>query len=276
MTNFPDLSVWRVPKDFRAMLKASDNIVEFKGIEYHEDPRFLYIFSNCARQKALMLIYAFGVGEMPGFAQFDRLEGIVAAATKSVGLKPKDVHWLPMLDLERNPDGKTMSDFQARDFVHRARQKGHKVVEYRLASTSSPGADFTIIARYGAGAPPRGADCWQFTDGVYGPMPHSFPGVGSCDINAVLCPVGKLRRAAGITIITKIKPKPKPKPVPPPPPSIPPLPPVAPPGLPGPLPPPPAPPVAPPLPGSGDVNAKESGGGFFAGLLRWLRHLFGG
>jgi lysozyme len=40
---------------------------------------------------------------------------------------------------------------------------------------------------------------FQFTDGSYGPQPHSFPGVaGNCDINMLVIEPGELRALAGL------------------------------------------------------------------------------
>src|SRR5205807_8451708 len=121
---------------------ASGGLVEFKCWEYSQDQAFAQIFAEVTKRKAApLIIYDFAVGEYSGAAQFDALEARVIAAIRANHLNPKKVKWLPMLDLERNPDGKTMSEAQAKDWVRRAHIKRYKCVEYRLAGTPSPGAD---------------------------------------------------------------------------------------------------------------------------------------
>lgn len=58
-------------------------------------------------------------------------------------------------------------------------------------------------ARYGAPLEvPNGVGppyAFQFTDGVNGPTPHTFPGVsGNCDVNSLLVSLGDLRASAGL------------------------------------------------------------------------------
>ncbi len=189
---FPDISIWRVPHDWDALDKASDGIIVMKVRQASVDRAFNKSLSEAERRKMIVIGYAFGYG-IDGAAQADAL---------LLNFEPKPGRIL-MLDLEHNPYGSSMNERQAIDFVERIHARtGRYPMLYASASRARPGV-LAKCPRYVAqwGGTPANSDIWQFTNGVVGPGPHSFPGVGSCDINKLRVAYATLRRWAGLDLI---------------------------------------------------------------------------
>ncbi|MBI4346449.1 MAG: hypothetical protein HY553_06315 [Elusimicrobia bacterium] len=186
---FPDISIWRVPHDWDALDRASHGIVVMKVRQAGVDRAFNKSLDEAEKRKMIVIGYAFGYG-IDGAAQADAL---------LLNFPPKPGRIL-MLDLEHNPYGSSMTERQAIDFVERIRARtGSYPMLYTSASRARPGALAKCpryVAKWSDGAP--ASEIWQFTNGVVGPTPHSFPGVGSCDINRLKMSYGALRRMAGL------------------------------------------------------------------------------
>lgn len=189
---FPDISHWNTVKDWDALAKASKGIIVMKVRQVSVDPMFNPRLKEAEERKMIVIGYAFGYGGISGATQADALLH---------HFPPKPGRIL-MLDLERNPPqyGKTMSAAEASAFVERIRQRtGQYPLLYTSASWSRPGV-LAKCPRYIAqwGSTPSSAEIWQFTNGVVGPPPHTFPGIGHCDINKLRVTYLKLRRWAGL------------------------------------------------------------------------------
>jgi lysozyme len=102
---------------------------------------------------------------------------------------------LRVLDFEPNPTGPNMSLEEARAFVTHVKDKtgtwpgfysGH-FIKQLLGTSSDPvlANCWFWLAQYGPTAvvPPnwKAWTMWQYTDGAFGPTPHSVKGVGLCD-----------------------------------------------------------------------------------------------
>ena len=188
---YPDVSVWRPVNDWDALSKASAGIIEMKVRQVSIDALYHTDVSAAEDHKMIVIGYAFGYNASGA----DQADALV------VNFPPKPGRIL-MLDLERNPYGNSMTDSQAVAFVERIKARtGQYPLLYASESHARPGALADCpryIAVWGPSKPPAGAKIWQFTDGVVGMSPHSFPGVGSCDINKTVITYAELRKMAGL------------------------------------------------------------------------------
>ena len=190
---FPDISAWQTVHDWDALARASHGIVAIKVREYHVDPKFHRDLHQAERRGMIVIGYDFAHGGS-GRAQAD-------AFLKVFPIKPGRI---AMLDFERNPDGRSMTIHEAAAFAKRIHERtGRYPILYGSMFMRTPGVlakcprYIPVYLSHGA-HPPKGADIWQFTDGVYGPGPHRFPGVGHCDINKLLVPFSTVLRWAGL------------------------------------------------------------------------------
>lgn len=186
---FPDISVWRKPSSWDALNRASSGIIVMKVRQVRIDPTFNGGLDEAEKRKMIVIGYAFGYGA----------DGAMQADALLQNFPPKPGRIL-MLDLEHNPYGSTMTESQAISFVERIKARtGKYPFLYTSASRARPGA-LAKCPRYVAqwGSRPAISDVWQFTNGVVGPQPHSFPGVGSCDINRLTMAYGELRAMANL------------------------------------------------------------------------------
>ena len=188
---FPDISMWVHVDDWDALAKYSHGIIEMKVRQAGIDPMYHPDLAQAEKRGMIVIGYAFGYGGVDGAAQADAL-------LKNFPLRPGRIH---MLDLERNPYGKTMTSAEAIAFVERYRKRtGRYPLLYAGIYTPRPG----VLAKCPRYIPEWGpklsekADVWQFTNGKVGPSPHAFPGVGSCDINRLMVSYGTLRGWAGL------------------------------------------------------------------------------
>jgi len=201
---FPDLNMWHVVSNWDALAKASHGVVALKAWQSSVDrPITAEIVANFqenlrqAEKRGMIVIgYAFGVGGVSGALQADALLAVFHMGTPG---HPVPGHILA-LDLERNPYGLTMTDAEAEAFVNRVHTvTGRYPILYSSEDVARPGV-LGKCPRWVAawGIRPASATIWQFTDGVLGPTPHSFPGVGKCDINKLLVTYGALRKLVGL------------------------------------------------------------------------------
>jgi lysozyme len=201
---FPDLSMFRLVSNWDDLAKTSHGIVGLKawesGMNRTLTQETLANFQENLRQaearKMIIIGYAFGVGGS-GAAQADALLALFHMGTPG---HPAPGHILA-LDFESNPGGPSMTEAEATDFINRVHERtGRYPILYASEDyTSRPGVLGKCprwVAAYGP--LPSNAAIWQYTDGVLGPGPHSFPGVGSCDINKLLVTYGALREMVGL------------------------------------------------------------------------------
>jgi lysozyme len=188
-----------------ALAKASNGIVGLKAWESGTDKQitkenlanFEKNLQQAEARQMIIIGYAFGVGDVSGAAQADALLALFNMGTPG---HPAPGH-IVALDFEHNPDGPTMTEAEATDFINRVyEQTGRYPILYASEDyTSRPGVLGKCprwVAAYGP--LPSNTAIWQYTDGVLGPGPHSFPGVGSCDINKLLVTYGALRTMVGL------------------------------------------------------------------------------
>ena len=202
---FPDLNMFRLVSNWNDVENASHGIVALKAWESNTGAQItkeiVANFEENLRQaetrKMIVIGYAFGVGGISGTAQADALLALFHMGTPG---HPAPGHILA-LDLERNPNGPSMTTAEANAFVERVKAvTGRYPILYSGETTPRPGALGKCprwVASYGSDSH-AGADIWQYTDGQLGPAPHDFPGVGSCDINKLLVSYGTLRSMVGL------------------------------------------------------------------------------
>jgi hypothetical protein len=202
---FPDLNINRLVSNWNALATASHGIVGLKAWESGTDGQItkenVANFEENLRQaearKMIVIGYAFGVGGISGTTQANALLALFHMGTPG---HPAPGHILA-LDLETNPYGPSMTTAEANAFVERVKVvTGRYPILYAGEDIPRPGALGKCprwVASYGSDSH-AGADIWQYTDGVLGPEPRSFPGVGSCDINKLLVTYGTLRKMVGL------------------------------------------------------------------------------
>ncbi|MCX5790522.1 MAG: GH25 family lysozyme [Elusimicrobia bacterium] len=187
---FPDVSMWRPVSDWKALSNASHGIIEMKVRQSSIDPLYNKDVDQAEKNNMIVIGYAFGYNA----------SGADQADAFYVNFPPKPGR-IMMLDLESNGNN-TMTNQQAIDFVNRIKARtGQYPLLYASESRARPGALANCpryTAAWGPVNPPSGAQLWQFTDGVVGKTPHSFPGVGSCDINQAVITYAQLRQMAGL------------------------------------------------------------------------------
>ena len=219
---FPDLNMFRSVSNWDTFEIASHGIVGVKvwqsGVQNQKiDAEMLANFTQNFKQalsrKMIIIGYVFGVGGISGATQADTALAMfppnaVTTTTKIVNGVKKTVTTdtnpgrIFALDLEGNPDGPSMTTAEAEAFVTRVYQKTGR---YPFLYTSFNNRRTTgllakcprWVASY-ISTPPPATDIWQYTNGVYGLQPRSFPTVGKCDINKLLITYGALRKMAGL------------------------------------------------------------------------------
>lgn len=181
-----DVSHFQPNIDFHAARGAGLRAVFHKaseGLQY-VDPRY----AN-AREQAL------AAGLLWGAYHFGTGDDALAQAEHFLSVAKPDGRTLLVLDLERNPQGASMSIEQARTFVTRVQQATGKwpglysgsYIRDNLGSIPDPvlGNCWFWLAEYGSvpKVPPtwKQWSLWQHTDGHVGPGPHAVAGVGACD-----------------------------------------------------------------------------------------------
>lgn len=146
------------------------------------DPTYARNRGRAAAANLLWGAYHFGTGS-DGVRQAENFLGVVG----NTGLL--------VLDLEPNPTGPSMSLEEARAFVTHVREKtGHfpglysgHYIKQLLGTNSDPvlGQCWFWLAQYGPTpvVPPNWPTwtMWQYTDGAFGPEPHTVRGIGRSD-----------------------------------------------------------------------------------------------
>jgi lysozyme len=150
------------------------------------DPCFAANRQAAGEAKLLFGAYHFGTAE-DGLRQAEHFLNVVQPGSCD----------LLALDFEDNPDGESMTLEQARAFVIHLREKtgrwpglysGHYLKELLKGGSDSVLAECWLwLAQYGPApilpANWRNWTFWQYTDGIFGPEPHTVPGIGRCDRN---------------------------------------------------------------------------------------------
>ncbi len=219
---FPDLNMFRSVSNWDTFESASHGIVGIKvwqsGVQSSKInaqmlANFVQNYQQALSRKMIIIGYVFGIGGISGTTQADTAlvmfpPSVVTTTTEIVnGVKSTvttdtNPGRIFVLDLENNPDGRSMSTAEAEAFVTRVYKKTGR---YPFLYTSLHNVRTTgllancprWVASY-ISTPPKATAIWQFTNGVYGMQPHSFSTVGKCDINKLLITYGELRKMAGL------------------------------------------------------------------------------
>jgi len=184
-----DLSHWDTADDYDAV--KADGIV---GVIYKATEGGSYTDSTYVQQQHA----AKAAGLCWGAYHFADSSDVDAQVRNFMGFACPDPDELFCLDWEDN-GGDTMSVEQAREWITQVETQlnrpgecviygGNTLKEAGIDSDPFFGARRLWLCQYGS--TPSWPDCWetywlwQFTDGVYGPSPHSIDGVGPCDISS--------------------------------------------------------------------------------------------
>jgi lysozyme len=186
-----DLSHWDPADDYGRV--ADDGIL---GVIYKATQGTGYIDDTyVSQQKA-----AKASGLLWGAYHFADGSDVTQQVANFMGFACPDPDELFCLDWEDNPGGTKMSVSQVKQWVEQvedALKRPNQCVIYAgntakeaLGSKVDPwfGSRRLWLCQYGS-TPVVQASwktywLWQFTDGVYGPSPHSVDGIGPCDINS--------------------------------------------------------------------------------------------
>jgi lysozyme len=186
-----DLSHWDPADDYGRV--ADDGIV---GVIYKATQGQSYIDPTYVDQQRAAKAAGLKWG-CYHFADGSDVDGQVA---NFMGFASPDPDELFALDWEDNPGGTKMTVSQVKDWVNQVESAlnrpgecviyGGNTIKEALGNKVDPwfGSRRLWLCQYGS-TPVVQASwktywCWQFTDGVYGPTPHSIDGVGPCDINS--------------------------------------------------------------------------------------------
>jgi lysozyme len=181
-----DISHFQPDVDFRAAYAGGLRAVFHKateGINY-VDPRYASARTQAAAAGLLWGAYHFGTGD-----------DALAQAEHFLCVAKPDGNTLLVLDLERNPQGPSMTIEQARTFASHLQQVTGKwpglysgsYIRDNLGNVKDPVLSncWFWLAEYGPvpHVPPTWGQWsfWQHTDGNVGPGPQSVPGCGPCD-----------------------------------------------------------------------------------------------
>ena len=137
-----------------------------------------------------------------------------AQARHFLAVAGADPGTLLALDLEHNPTGSSMSLDQARTFVTAVQQAtgrypglyGGSYLKELLGGNADPilAQCWFWLAEYGPVPHVPAAwptwTLWQYTDGAFGPEPHTVAGVGRCDRDLFNGDIGQLQRLWGAPI----------------------------------------------------------------------------
>ena len=194
-----DISHWDREVDFPSLASSGVIGVMQKATQgqLDIDPTYDDNRSKATQAGLLWGAYHFGTGD-DGVAQAEHFLAVVGNYENV----------LLALDFEQNPVGPSMDLEQARAFVtHVYAQTGRYPGLYGgsyLKSLIGAGSDPVLaqcwfwIAQYGPTpvVPPNWPTWtfWQYTDGAYGPQPHSAPGIGPCDRDFFNGPEEQLRK----------------------------------------------------------------------------------
>ena len=153
-------------------------------------------------------------GLMWGAYHFATGDDPQAQARHFLAVAGADPGTLLALDLEHNPTGSSMSLDQARTFVTAVQQAtgrypglyGGSYLKELLGGNADPilAQCWFWLAEYGP-VPhvPEGWPTWtlwQYTDGAFGPEPHTVAGVGRCDRDLFNGDIGQLQRLWGAPV----------------------------------------------------------------------------
>jgi lysozyme len=194
-----DISHWDGNIDFEQVANSGILGIMQKATQGLGDIDPTYESNRVAATNAGLLwgAYHFGTGE-DAVAQADHFLSVIG--------DPDNV--LLALDFEENPDGSSMNLEQARAFLTRVQAQtgrfpglyGGSYLKQLLGDATDPllAQSWLWIAEYGPAPviPPNWGTWtfWQYTDGQYGPEPHTVDGVGPCDRNFFNGPEGQLRK----------------------------------------------------------------------------------
>jgi len=181
-----DISHFQPNVDFHAAYAGGLRAVFHKATEgiYYVDPRYASARAQAAAAGLLWGAYHFGTGD-----------DALAQAEHFLSIAKPDGNTLLVLDLERNPQGPSMTIEQARTFVSHLQQVTGKwpglysgsYIRDNLGNVKDPVLNncWFWLAEYGPvpHVPPTWGQWafWQHTDGHVGPGPQSVPGCGPCD-----------------------------------------------------------------------------------------------
>lgn len=181
-----DLSHHNEMVDFNAVKKAGILGIIHKATQgdSYTDPNYHERQSKALAAGLLWGAYHFGDGN----------DGEVQAKYFLDVVKPRPEDLL-VLDFEQNPNGSSMTLQQAEAFVEYVHEQTGRWPGLYSGSyiKEMPGAKDSVIlancwfwlSQYGSKAvvpkPWETWTMWQYTDGAYGPQPHTVEGVGACD-----------------------------------------------------------------------------------------------
>lgn len=188
-----DLSHWDPAQDYGKVADAGIVGVIYKatqGTGYTDDT---YVQQQKAAKAAGLKWGAYH------FADGSNVDGQVA---NFLGFASPDSDELFCLDWEDNPGGTKMSVSQVKEWVNKVEAElgrpnqcviyGGNTIKEALGNKVDPwfGSRRLWLCQYSS-TPVIQASwesywLWQFTDGVYGPSPHSIGGIGPCDINSYI------------------------------------------------------------------------------------------
>ena len=185
-----DLSHWDPADDYGAVADDGMMAVIYKATQGQSYTDDTYVSQQHAAKAAGLRWGAYH------FADNSDVDGQVANFLRFASPDPDELF---ALDWEDYGDS-TMSAAQARQWIEKVEAAlnrpgecviyGGNTIKEALGDTADPffGARRLWLCQYGS-TPVVQASwetywLWQFTDGVYGPSPHSVDGVGPCDINS--------------------------------------------------------------------------------------------
>jgi len=186
-----DLSHWDPADDYKAV--RADGIV---GVIYKATEGQGYTDDSYVQQQKAAKAAGLKWGAYH-FADGSDVDGQVA---NFLGFADPDPDELFCLDWEDNPSGSKMSIGQVKEWIIRVEdalgRPGECVIYGGNTVKEALGDDYDEffaarrlwLCQYGSS--PSWPDTWerywlwQFTDGIYGPDPHSIDGIGPCDINS--------------------------------------------------------------------------------------------
>jgi lysozyme len=194
-----DTSHWDRNVDFQAVASSGVLGVIQKATQGQLDVDPTYETNRVKATQADLLwgAYHFGTGD-DGVRQAEHFLSVVGDYERV----------LLALDLEQNPVGPSMDLEQARAFVTHVQERtgrfpglyGGSYLKSLIGARSDPvlAQCWFWIAQYGPTpvVPPNWPTWtfWQYTDGAYGPQPHTTDGIGRCDRSFFNGPEAQFRR----------------------------------------------------------------------------------
>lgn len=186
-----DLSHWDPADDYAVVKRAGIVGVIYKATEGQSYTDDTYV----AQQRA-----AKAAGLKWGSYHFADASGVTGQIDNYLRFANPDASELFCLDWEDNPSGNgRMSLADVKTWIKEVERQLHREGQCVLYSGNTAkeqinGVDEFLgsrrlwMAQYGS--TPEWQESWssywlwQFTDGEYGPVPHTIPGIGACDINS--------------------------------------------------------------------------------------------